>query len=57
MSAREKAIIDQLLARCEDLEEALGYAEAIIEMWESGEVQHDTPEVEELWSKIRGRKQ
>ena len=59
MSARDKAIIDQLLARCEDLEEALCYAEAIVELWEQGELQHDTPEVNEFWDKInqKGRKQ
>ena len=57
MSARDKAIIDQLLARCEDLEEALGYAEAMLEMWESGDVQHDMSEVNDFWDKIKGRKQ
>ena len=57
MKARPKAIIDQLLMRIGDLEEALDSAEAIIEMWESGEVQHDDTDVAEFWAKVKGRKQ
>ena len=57
MSAREKAIIDQFLARCEDLQETNAYYEAMLEMWETGEVQHDIPDMDDFWAKIRGRKQ
>jgi hypothetical protein len=57
MKPRPKAIIDQLLARIGDLEEALEYAEGIIALWESGEVQHDDTDVAEMWNKVRGRKQ
>jgi hypothetical protein len=57
MKPRPKAIIDQLLARIGDLEEALEYAEGIIALWESGEVQHDDTDVDALWGRIKGRKQ
>ena len=57
MSSRDKAIIDQLLARCEDLQETNAYYETMLEMWESGEVQHDIPDMDDFWAKIRGRKQ
>jgi hypothetical protein len=51
MKPRPKAIIDQLLMRIGDLEEALEYAEAIIAMWESGEVQKDA---DAMWDRIKG---
>jgi hypothetical protein len=57
MKARDKAIVDQLLARIWDLELALDYAHERLALWETGEVQHDMPDVMDFWGKIRGPKQ
>ena len=57
MSRRDKAIINQLLYRIADLEDAIDERDAIIAMWETGEVQHDMPDVMDFWGKIRGPKQ
>ena len=56
MSRRDKAIINQLLYRIEDLQDALDERDAIIAMWETGEVQHDLPDLADFWAKM-GRKQ
>ena len=56
MSRRDKAIINQLLYRIADLEDAIDERDAIIAMWETGEVQHDLPDVADFWLKM-GRKQ
>jgi hypothetical protein len=68
MKPRPKAIIDQLLARIRELEDHLTCAESMLAMWERGSLRRSTtdtdddtdedmPEVEDLWNKIRGRKQ
>lgn len=57
MKARDKAIVDQLLARIYDLEQALDYAHERLALWETGEVQHDMPDVLQFWDRIRGPKQ
>ena len=56
MNGRDKAIVDQLLARIYDLEEALDYAHERLALWETGEMQHDVPGVADFWLKM-GRKQ
>ena len=64
MSSRDKAIIDQLLARIGDLEDHLTCAESMLAMWERGSLRRsttdtddDTDDVDDLWNKVRGRKQ
>ena len=56
MSRRDKAIINQLLYRIADLEDAIDERDAIIAMWETGEIEHDVPDLTEFWAKM-GRKQ
>ena len=55
MNDRTKAIINQLLYRISDFEDAIEERDAIIALWESGEIQHDVPDVADFWTKI-GRK-
>ena len=56
MSRRDKAIINQLLYRIEDLEDAVEERDNIIALWQSGEIQHDVPDVADFWLRV-GRKQ
>ena len=56
MSRRDKAVIDELLALVADLRDALDERDSIIALWESGEIQHDVPDVMDFWLKM-GRKQ
>lgn len=56
MGRRDKAIINQLLYRIADLEDAVEERDSIIALWESGEIQHDVPDVADFWLKM-GRKQ
>ena len=57
MSRRDKAIINQLLYRIADLEDAVEERDTLLALWETGEIQHEVPDLTEFWGKIKGRKQ